>query len=275
MNEIIGNLPQGVFARSFGSGARPVLAVHCSLAHSGAWRALGAELESEATLHGFDLLSHGRSPDWDGEGILQLRNRDAGLALIDAMGLADSGPIDLVGHSFGATVALAMAQARPELVRSLTMIEPVLFASAGMDDPAALEAMREAHLEVRSTFAAGDLEQATRLFNRAWGTGHPKWADLPEQSRAAMMRSFPGVMACDSQVYDDEAGLVAEGQLEKLQMPVMVIDGSETQPIMHVVSKALSSRIGDVTFHRIAGAGHMVPITHASDVAELLRAFWN
>ncbi|MEX0301721.1 MAG: alpha/beta hydrolase, partial [Leisingera sp.] len=38
--------PQEVFSRRFGRGPRHVLAVHCSLAHSGAWRGL-AEVMAE------------------------------------------------------------------------------------------------------------------------------------------------------------------------------------------------------------------------------------
>ena len=40
----------------------------------------------------------------------------------------------LVGHSFGGSVALAAATARPGAVRSLTLIEPAMHA-LGADDP--------------------------------------------------------------------------------------------------------------------------------------------
>lgn len=62
-------LPQGIFARSFGEGPRPLLAVHCSLAHSGAWRGLAAAMEREVTLTGFDMLNHGRSRTGTGRAI--------------------------------------------------------------------------------------------------------------------------------------------------------------------------------------------------------------
>lgn len=45
-------------------------------------------------------------------------------------------PVDVIGHSFGATVALRLALERPELVRSLVLVEPVLFAAAkAAEDP--------------------------------------------------------------------------------------------------------------------------------------------
>ena len=49
---------------SKGDGPRDVLAIHCTLAHSGAWRGLLREMEGEITLHAIDLPSHGRSADW-------------------------------------------------------------------------------------------------------------------------------------------------------------------------------------------------------------------
>ena len=164
--------PADIFSRSFGHGPRRVLAVHCSLAHSGAWRGLAEVLAEEITLTAFDMLSHGRSPDWDGQGNFQLRNAAAGLELL-------TGPVDLIGHSFGATVALRMAMARPHMVRSLTLIEPVLFAVAKADDPAMLAAMEEDSRPIDAAWAAGDLELATRLFNRMWGPGHPNGPICP------------------------------------------------------------------------------------------------
>jgi lipase len=47
-----------------------------------------------------------------------------------ALGLLPEGPVHLIGHSFGATVALRLAIEAPERVASLTLIEPVLFAAA-------------------------------------------------------------------------------------------------------------------------------------------------
>ena len=166
MSLALASLPQQVYHRRFGSGAQPVFAVHCSLAHSGAWRGLAAALgEDQVTIEAFDLLSHGKSPDWDGEGILQLRNAEAGLALLEEQVAESAGPVDLIGHSFGATVALAMAEARPDWVRSLTLIEPVLFAAAASVDPEALAQIRRDHIKLREPYAPGDIELASRLFN--------------------------------------------------------------------------------------------------------------
>ena len=41
--------------------------------------------------------------------------------------MAGCGPMHLVGHSHGAAVALEIAIQRPDLVRSLTLIEPAVY----------------------------------------------------------------------------------------------------------------------------------------------------
>ena len=76
----------------------------------------------------YDLPSHGRSSDWDGTGDLHDVATDMGRALLTE-------PMDLIGHSFGATVAMRLAMEHPEMVRSVTMIEPVYFAPAIADHP--------------------------------------------------------------------------------------------------------------------------------------------
>ncbi|WP_254695746.1 alpha/beta fold hydrolase [Leisingera sp. NJS204] len=259
--------PEGIFSRSFGQGPRNVLAVHCSLAHSGAWRRLAGEMAGDITLTAFDMLSHGRSPDWDGTGNYQLLNVDAGLALL-------SEPADLIGHSFGATVALRMAMARPHLVRSLTLIEPVLFAVAKSDAPAAFATLEAASRPIDAAWAAGDLALMARLFNRMWGPGEPKWADLPEQTRAAMIRAIPVVPACHPTLFDDENGTLSPGALDPVAMPVLLLHGSESPGVIGEIVRGFSRRLANAGAGSVPGAGHMLPVTHPQQTAQLLRQFW-
>ena len=100
----IADIPQPLFARSFGDGPRQVLALHCTMAHSGAWRGLSAALSDVATLTATDMLCHGRSPDWDRAGDFQDR-------IARAAGAHLTAPMDVIGHSFGAATALRLAVA--------------------------------------------------------------------------------------------------------------------------------------------------------------------
>ena len=114
--------------RHFGSGTRKALALHCTLAHSGAWRGLGKVIGDRLAITAIDLPGHGESPDWDQRDDLT----DVAISYAQPY-LAE--PVDLIGHSYGAVVALLLAVSKPDKVRSLTLIEPVFFAVAKVDAP--------------------------------------------------------------------------------------------------------------------------------------------
>lgn len=250
-----------LYLRHLGQGPRRVLALHCTIAHGGAWRGLAAVMEQEVTLTAPDLLTHGRSPDWDKTGDYQDNNLDAVLPLLDQ-------PMDLIGHSFGATVALRLAALRPDLVRSLTMIEPVLFAVARADDPAVMEQHSAVEAPFFEAVMSGDHALGARLFNRAWSTSDsPRWADLPEPTRANMIRAIHVVPACANTLYNDTPGLLQPGVLDRLKMPVLLLRGTQTHPPVAVINEGLARRLPNADSVVVEGAGHMLPITHPVETA--------
>ena len=131
--------------------ARPVLALHCSLAHSGAWSGLAERLEG-VTLTAIDQTGHGKAAPWDG--ISDLHGEATAASVAMAENLGQGRPIDLFGHSFGGTVALRIALTRPDLVRSLTLVEPVIFAVAKSEPVYAT--FRARHLDFASLILSGE-----------------------------------------------------------------------------------------------------------------------
>lgn len=251
-------------ARTFGHGARQALAIHCTLAHSGAWRGLGAALEGHFTLTAIDLPGHGKSADWDRWRDLHVQCRDAALAHL-------SDPMDVIGHSFGATIALRVAVEHPHLVRSLTLIEPVFFAAAMADAPEALAAHEIEAEPYFSALSQGDTATAARLFNRFWGDG-TKWDDIPEGTRRYMAERMHIVPAQSDAIIKDNAQIMAPGALDKAAMPTLLIQGDQTADIIDVVNNSLALRMPNARRVWITGAGHMVPMTHPQEVAgEILK----
>ena len=70
----------------------------------------------------------GMSGEWRDQGDFHTIGTDIAKTFMDR-------PMDLVGHSYGGTIALRLALEVPELVRSLVLIEPVLMNLAFKDDP--------------------------------------------------------------------------------------------------------------------------------------------
>ncbi len=259
---------QGAHVRTLGTGPRDVLALHCTIAHSGAWSGLAKVLDGQARFTAPDMLSHGRSPDWDGQG--EFFDRITELAL-DQL----PEPMDVIGHSFGAMVALRLAIEHPELVRSAVLVEPVFFAVAQQDAPALVDLHNRDAKPYLDAFAAGDRETAARLFNRMWGTDDsPRWPDLPDRTRAAMIRGIHVVNAVEDAIFRDSKGLLHTEQLDRATMPILLLRGSETHPIMPAVIDGLTRRLPFASSATISGAGHMLPISHPQATAAHLRSFW-
>ncbi len=68
-----------------------------------------------------DLLGHGRS-SWDAPWTIE-----ANAAALAALVAAEAaGPVVVVGHSFGAAIALNLAAARPDLIAGLVLLDPAV-----------------------------------------------------------------------------------------------------------------------------------------------------
>lgn len=242
-------------------GERPVLALHCSLAHAGAWGGLAAGL-SGVTVTAIDQIGHGRAKDWDGQ--TDLHDAATGSAIAMAERLGQGQPIDVMGHSFGGTVALRLALTRPDLVRSLTLVEPVIFAAARGQDVYAH--FRARHLAFARLILAGQREAALHMFHGDWGTGEGL-ETMPERTRTYMFDRIHLIEAQNPVLLDDAADLLASGGLENVAVPTLLIDGATSPPIIDAVHRVLANRLPHAQRLSIPDAGHMVSITHAQAVA--------
>ena len=110
-------LPCGRLAfRRSGSGV-PLLLIHGWRGSSTHWEGTLAALGDIRSVHAVDLPGHGETPPRANhlttEGLARL--------LLDYADHAGLGHFDLVGHSYGAAVAVALAAQRPERVRRLVL----------------------------------------------------------------------------------------------------------------------------------------------------------
>ncbi|MGI3168848.1 alpha/beta fold hydrolase [Pseudooceanicola sp. C21-150M6] len=253
--------------RHWDGGPGRALLVHCSLGHSGGWKGVASVLSETHECRAFDLPGHGRSAEWDGKGVYQ----DTVCTQIREMIGDWTAPVDLVGHSFGATAALRVAATTPALVRRLVLIEPVFFGAAYAVEPE----FRDRNMRLNGfvdAMEAGDLGGAAKIFMESWGDGRP-WEDLPEEQRATFTRQMRLIEAVQETNNGDPERILADGKVAALPMPVLVITGGDSPEGSHKIAAALESMIPDVRTVMIEGAGHMVPITHAAIVGPLVLDF--
>src|SRR6056297_941405 len=253
-----------IYWTEFGRGRRAALGLHCSLSHSGSWSGIMRGLGGVLHLTAPDLPGHGQSAPWDGADEIQRLSTAMAAEFL-------TGPTDIIGHSFGATVALRLAVEHPGLVRSLVLYEPVFFAVALADHPQ----MRARHAVEMSGYAkgiaAGDMAAAAQAFLRVWGDGRA-WDDLPGAVRAGLAAQMPLIEAAGPALYEDAGGMLASGALARVAAPVLLLEGSASPAIITAINEGLAARLPQAARAVIAGAGHMGPMTHPRQTgAEVLR----
>jgi len=69
-------------------------------------------------------------------------------------------------------------------------------------------------------------------------------------------------------IYGD---IPALDDLNNLELPMLLIKGTETIESMHAVSAIVRSNVDDIQYVEIDGAGHMCPFTHTDEVALVLQ----
>ena len=134
--------------RDFGTGPDHAVLLHCALASSKAWTGLAERLGDRLRMIAPDMPGHGRSARWDHR--CDMHDQVTAIAR-DCLGAGGH----VIGHSFGATVALRLAIEVPDLVHSVTLIEPVLFAAARETDPAVFQRYLDSSRDLRAALANG------------------------------------------------------------------------------------------------------------------------
>ena len=226
------------------------------MGNGGYWGPIATRLAGRVDLSAFDMPGHGQSPDWRPALPPGDYHTDVTRIAADFIG----GSVDLIGHSMGATVALRLALAAPHQVRSLTLIEPVLFAAAGQSD--GMEGRLAKLLD------QGETREAARLFLSVWGTQPFEAMSRPMQSQVTGQIRL--LVNSNATLNHDKAHMLRDGGLESITAPVMVIMGNESPPVIHAIGDALARRLPQLVRACVPGAGHMLPITHPREVAALI-----
>ncbi len=166
----------------------------------------------------------------------------------------------LVGHSYGAVIALYAAALRPHAVRSFTVSEPGCMRVAAGDPLVDAQIAGGEYLYERAaTFAPLEFLHA---FRGGVGSTH----DTPERLSGELLHGVRLLMR-------ERPPWEADPPLEQLRaapFPKLVISGGHS-PVFEAVCDAVAARLG-AERAVIAGRGHTIPATGAA-YNERLHAF--
>lgn len=246
-----------------GTGDRPALAIHCMLGSAEIWTPVFSRLGDRVTATAIDLPGHGRSDPWQADpapGSYQTLATRITASFIDR-------PVDLIGHSFGAIVALRIAVAAPEAVRSLTLVEPPFFAAIAGSAECDLWLEKQDRLD--ALFAAGRYDDAARDFMADWGAGVP-WDALPERQRDRFIQQIPMLAGVGPSNFHDPAEILRPGGIEAIDAPCLMVHGANSPAATVAINEAIAARMADVGLASVPEAGHMLPLTHPAQMADLI-----
>lgn len=239
-----------------GEGAlRPLVLLHGLAGDALTWQFNLTALGADRAVLAPDLPGHGSSTLDVGAGHVDDLARWVG-TLIDAWGVPQ---VDLVGHSLGARVALALAHQRPEIVGRATLI-----ACAGLGSD--LD-----HLFLDRLAEASDLEQSRLAAARLFAQPGPL---VEPMARALTLRqSVPSNRAAIKALLDANRTELSQPLVRgdwAPRVPVQLIWGAEDG----IVPPPPADLIPDgIPFHLLPGAGHMPHVEAASRVNALIGSF--
>lgn len=246
-----------------GSGAETILFAHGLLWSGAMYAPQIAALRDRYRCVTFDFRGQGRSEvTADGYDMDSLA-ADA-IALVETLGIA---PVHLVGLSMGGFVAMRVAARRPDLVRSIALLET----SAEVESPDKILSYRVLGL-IGRYFGFGLVAGSAMpiMFGKTFMTDPARKAEretwrgvLLKNDRVGISRALGGVIGRKS----------VEAELANIEAPALVIVGEEDVATVPAKAEAIARAIRHSTLVRIPRAGHTSTLEEPAAVTAALERF--
>ena len=244
------------FFREAGGGPS-VVCLHASASNSRQWLPLTEHLAPRYHVLAPDFHGSGQSPAWRAERPLSLRDE---LELLEPVFARASGPVTLVGHSYGAAVALIAALEHPERVHALALYEPTLFSLVDAESPSPndLDGFRDTLADTAALYDSGDAAAAGRRFVDYW-SGEGAWDRMPEARQGQVAATMSNIRGWGHACLEEPTPLSV---FSWLGAPVLLMTGRDSPASSRAVSRLLTQALPRVHAVKLEGMGHMGPVTH-------------
>jgi pimeloyl-ACP methyl ester carboxylesterase len=243
-----------------GSGA-PVVFSHGLLWNSALFAPQIAVLKDRYRCVAYDHRGQGRSADDIGRAISMETVTEDAVALIEKLGL---GPVHFCGLSLGGIVGMRLAVGRPDLIRSLVLLdttadeEPYKLKYKAMTAVARLFGVRfVARAVMPALYGKTALNDPGRADERA------EWMQQLVMNRSSIWRAANGVLERKS-IY---------GELGKIVAPALVMAGDEDVSTPKALADRIVGAIPRAKLMVIPGAGHGSTLEQPAIVTAAIGAF--
>jgi len=245
----------GLAVSACGEGP-PLVLLHGVGLRSGAWCNLCNALSNDFSIQAIDLPGHGDSEDLD---INAPKLRDYSNSIATYLKTLQA-PVYLAGHSMGAMMALDIATRFPTLITHIAALNAIYSRS----EDASKAVQRRA--KTLKGVAQNDLNTDVTLAR--WFGGTPSGALLEAaQSCKTWLHETPITQYHQAyEVFAHHDG-PSSAQLSNLKMPALFITGANEPNSTPEMSRRMAELAPKGIATIIGGAAHMMPMTHASEVA--------
>jgi non-heme chloroperoxidase len=255
-----------------------IVFVHGGMEDYRAWEAQIAPLSKN-----FRVIAYSRRYNFPNHNAIRSGNHSA---IVDAEDLAalirrlKLGRVHLVGHSYGAYIALLLAQKHPEMVRSLVLSEPPLMkwlTDIPNGKPLLDDFMNNMWLPCGQAFRRGSPETALRITVDWFGshesprTGHFSYSSLPPDARNYLMQDIREWQALTTS--RDAFPPLSREQVRQVRAPVLLFSGSRSVHAFRLIADELARTLPSVQFVVLDGATHEMWSEVPQELTNRIRPF--
>ena len=240
-------------------GGTPVLLLHSAGLDLTYWDAQVAALGRDRDVVALDLPGHGLTrgavQDWELGTVTSF--------VADAITALGGGPVDIVGLSVGGVLAQSLALTRPDLVRSLTLIDT---AASFAEESRAVMRSRAARAR-QEGMAAVVPTLLDHWFTPRTVAQRP---DLVDRATKTLLRDDPLVHAA---MWEMIAAWEALAELHRVDRPTLVVVGEldATSPVAS--AHALRDGIRGADLRIVPDAAHLAPLDQPAAVSHHVSSF--
>ena len=245
----------------------PVILIPSSGSGKRQWRKLVRDLSNQYRMISINMFGYGETSPWPAPRQQTLEDQaDLVICIADMF----KEPVRLVGHSFGASVAMKAAIKLKDRVKRLVAIEPNLFyllKKFGREE--AWQDINNLGKFVKESGGRGEWITVAAQFLDYWNEDGA-WDALTDQQRANLadmvkpnLYEWDAVLECEDDI----------SEFQSLATRMLVLNGAQTRKEISEIVDILFTELTSLETYEVPGCGHMLPISHPQLVNPIIEKY--